>query len=138
MGFFSELFYNPTAGAGEIKRKDLENFLSELRKMDGEELGRINELAERAAERLSNDRDIDPMHPAKAVKKDRNLCLEVRRILGIIERTHPEDGGGFAVWLHTFRAMEEKALMENAKEMWRILGAGREGIRYPEGFGPGK
>ncbi|MCQ2444799.1 MAG: hypothetical protein MJ061_04840 [Mailhella sp.] len=135
MGFFANLFRDKAAD--EAKRKELDSFLAELRSKDSGAVRRIAELVVHAEKAMAAEMRFTPGKPAEGIAVNRNLCLDVSRIVRAIRRGHPEDADGYVVWLLTFRAVEDPTLKEGTSEVWRILGADApEGFSYPEGFAP--
>lgn len=135
MGFFSNLFRD--RAADEAKRKELAEFTAGMRAMDRDALLRLAGLVAYAEKALAAEKHIVPGRPAEAVELDRNLCLDVSRIVRAIRRGHPEDADGYVVWLLTFRAAQDASLKDGVVEIWRMLGeAAPEAVSFPEGYGP--
>ena len=137
----------------KIQAKELEDFVSRMRGLDGDELGGAVFSAYFFADTLQNTMGWDLFYPHIVVQQDIMAIMKVGKIV----RSMQKDGqmasaAGGIVWSHTLRAAQAQKLRLPAREIWFHLRRGfphvhsfcemtggipSENIgRFPDGFTP--
>jgi hypothetical protein len=137
----------------KIQAKELEDFVSRMRGLDGNELGGAVVSAYKFADVLKNTMGWDAFYPHIILQQDIMATMKVGKII----RSMQKDGqkafaAGGLVWAHTLRAAQAPKLRLPAREIWFHLRRGfphvdtfcemtgiipSENIgRFPDGFKP--
>lgn len=111
--------------AVNTQRKELEQFVSNLRAIDGEEIGMVLAVATEKRHTLANLLGWNLLDPVAVELTDISAAMTLNRLIRDAQKAgDPVSASGLMVWLHTLRAANTLELRQLGRDMWGQLERG--------------
>lgn len=111
--------------ATNTQAKELEKFVSNLRALDGAEVGMIVALATRQRHILAVEYGWFLLDPFVTLQRDPGAAITLNALIRAAQRRGQEPlAAGMMVWLHSLRAMQSPELRQGGRDLWRQLQRG--------------
>jgi hypothetical protein len=109
----------------KTQRRELESFVSNLRAIDGGEIGMVLAIATDKRHRLSEILGWNLLEPILVQISDITAAMTVNKLIREAQKAgDPVSASGLMVWLHTLRAANTLELRQLGRDMWGQLERG--------------
>lgn len=122
MGWLKNKFLGWTI---DVKKREIDDFISRLRAMDGSEIGFVVAMATHVRHELEAGSGWDLLDPITLNVLHPMASYEIAKFIQDLQKAGAQPvAAGAMVWLHTVRAAGELDMRQSGRDMWRQLERG--------------
>lgn len=109
----------------ETQRREIASFVTNMRAMDGAEIGLVAACANHQRLLILEAKGWDLRYPALLADHPANVPLVIGNVIRDLQRQGKQPlAAGMMVWLHTVRSMQWLELRQLGRDMWGELARG--------------